>query len=86
MGQYMAVTGALIGYSIDPPNGALTQVSRPITIERSLAVEKPSLQIDPSGMFVYVPGTDDIYAATIDATTGALTQVPGSPFSTAIPG
>ena len=41
------------------------------------------MAVDPSGKFAYVPnlGSNNISAYTIDATSGALTPVTGSPFS-----
>jgi hypothetical protein len=44
------------------------------------------MQLDPSGQFLYVSasagaGQQRIFADTRDASTGALTLVPGSPFA-----
>ena len=41
------------------------------------------MAVEPSGKFAYVPnfGSNNISAYTIDATSGALTPVTGSPFS-----
>ncbi len=42
-----------------------------------------SVTVDPSGKFAYVAnsGSSNVSAYTINATTGALTAVPGSPFA-----
>jgi 6-phosphogluconolactonase (cycloisomerase 2 family) len=86
-GIYVLQTGSLIGYAIDPASGALTSVPGVIAIEAPIATPSPQMQIDPSGKFVFVPGGgNQIYAASINATTGALTPVTGSPFNVAIPG
>jgi hypothetical protein len=50
-----------------------------------------TLQIDPSGQFAYVSasvgvGQHGIYAYAMDANTGGLTLVPGSPFAVSTPG
>ena len=48
------------------------------------------LAVDPSGKFLYVSNFEDatgsISAYTIDPSTGALTQVPGSPYATLVNG
>ena len=48
-----------------------------------------SVAVDPSAKFVYVVNffdyslvASDVYGESIDATTGALTPIPGSPFPT----
>jgi 6-phosphogluconolactonase len=72
------------GFSINPNTGALTMLPGfPI----SLPIFSPSpLAVDPSGKFLYV-GTGlsyespSVYAFAINETTGALTSVPGSPFT-----
>lgn len=40
-----------------------------------------SVTVDPSGRFAYSPGSNGIWAYTINASTGALTLVSGSPFA-----
>ncbi len=48
------------------------------------------MAIDPSGKFLYAPDQEDangsIYSFNIDATSGALTPIAGSPFYTPSPG
>jgi 6-phosphogluconolactonase (cycloisomerase 2 family) len=82
VGLYAVLPGSLIGYGIDPVSGALTQLSGEITVPLAQA-----LIIDPTGKFLYVSGNPNlIYAESIDAKTGALTSVAGSPFNAAVPG
>lgn len=80
---YVLVTGALIGYTINPASGALTQVSGVIPTGDATASD---LKIDPSGKFIYAVESSDnqgiISVAAVDAATGALTSVSGSPFAT----
>jgi 6-phosphogluconolactonase (cycloisomerase 2 family) len=40
--------------------------------------------IDPTGSFAYVAGGGQVAAFNIDSTTGALTAIPGSPFTAAL--
>jgi hypothetical protein len=83
------VTGAaLYTYSLNASTGALSPVGTPVALDYLNSVR---LQIDPSGQFAYIttavpplppigPLEVGIYAYAIDASTGALTLVPGSPF------
>jgi len=72
-------------YAIDRATGALTSLQSspyPMGVSYIGAFES---EIDASGRFLYVGGErtgsiGSIFAFTIDATTGALTPVPGSPF------
>lgn len=69
-------------YTIDGGTGALT----PLPGSPFTSGENPnSVVISPSGKFVYVvdaenSSSDNISAYALNATTGALTPVPGSPF------
>jgi 6-phosphogluconolactonase len=90
-------TGDISAYSIDPASGALTPLAQspiaaaapgtpgdhltPVTIDRSGRI---ALVADPNGPFVSAmePQHDNLYAFTIDAVTGALTPMSGSPFAT----
>ena len=72
------------GYAIDEVTGALTAVpGSPFPENPTVKGEFPwSVAVDPTGKFVYVT---NYYAANvrvfaIDENTGALAQVPGSPF------
>jgi 6-phosphogluconolactonase (cycloisomerase 2 family) len=74
----------VVTYSIDGTTGALTQVSAdmPPTLTAQGA---PTLTIDPSGQFLFAiaqngSGQTGVFVYSIDASTGALTAVPGSPF------
>jgi 6-phosphogluconolactonase len=71
-------------YAIDRATGALTALpGSPFSAPGCCLYQT---EIDPSGRFLYVAAQTDtggigsIYAFTIDATTGALTPVPGSPY------
>jgi 6-phosphogluconolactonase len=75
-------------YAINTSTGALTQISgSPFT-----AAGANSVTVDPSGQFVYVAsgfsveGSGNISAFTINPSTGALTAVAGSPFSSGVNG
>jgi 6-phosphogluconolactonase (cycloisomerase 2 family) len=58
-------------------NGALT--SQSTAVARSLPV---AVAVDPSGLFVYVANQNsgNVSVFLVDAATGALTEVTGSPF------
>jgi len=83
---YVANSGSrdVSSFAIDPATGALAAVAgSPFP-----AGEGPrSVAVDPSGKFVYVAGfypyypVYDVFAFTIDASTGALAAVAGSPFA-----
>lgn len=75
-------------YAINTGTGALTQISgSPFP-----AAGANSVTVDPSGQFVYVAsgfsveGSGNISAFTINPSTGALTAVAGSPFSSGVNG
>ena len=75
-------------YAINTSTGALTQISgSPFP-----AAGANSVTVDPSGQFVYVAsgfaveGSGNISAFTINPSTGALTAVAGSPFSSGVNG
>jgi 6-phosphogluconolactonase len=79
-------SNSVSAYTINASTGALTAISG------SLCPTGPgpdSITVDPSGHFVYVanagsgnPNVPSVSACTIDASTGALTAVGGSPFAT----
>jgi 6-phosphogluconolactonase len=64
-------------YAIGSSNGALTLSSTAVARSLPLAVA-----VDPSGQFVYVANQNsgNVSVFTVDAATGALTEVTGSPF------
>jgi len=80
-GKYLLVSTAaneLTSYTITPASGELTAVSTVATGTFPLGVV-----IDRSGAFAYVANENsaDVSVYTLNATTGALTQVAGSPFA-----
>lgn len=92
-GQFACISAAdgLYTYSVDS-FGALHSVALPVPLQIAAGqtLSAPgvttSTQIDPSGQFLYVSasagsGQQGIYAYKRDASTGALTLVPGSPFA-----
>jgi len=81
--------GSILGYAVSDDTGALTAVpGSPFQIQ--LSGGGSSLAVTPSGRFLYTPtatysastGTYSVFvvAYSIDASSGALTPVPGSPF------
>jgi 6-phosphogluconolactonase len=84
-GSGLDTSGSISAYTIDPETGALTQVpGSPFTV----GGQPGSVAVDRTGQFAYVVGgglggdiPGSISAYTIDPETGALTQVPGSPFT-----
>ncbi|MCU7845625.1 MAG: lactonase family protein [Candidatus Thiodiazotropha sp. (ex Monitilora ramsayi)] len=72
-------TDSVSAFSIAADTGALTSIG---TIAAGSAPN--DVAIDPSGRFVYVANVGiasyNISAYSIDSTTGALTEIPGSPF------
>jgi 6-phosphogluconolactonase (cycloisomerase 2 family) len=84
---YLELGSSVQLYTVNALTGALTYVT---------SVQPPSsssgwqnIAVDPSGKFAYVPlesinaTASSISAFAIDSTTGALTPVPGSPFTSA---
>jgi len=79
-------SGNISGFAIDQTSGGLTPISgSPFPTPSSIyGSEDPSgMAIDPAGRFLFVSSvnTPDLFAFTIDPTTGTLSAVPGSPFS-----
>ncbi len=79
------ISGDISAFTIEGATGALTPIAGSPFAAAALGVN--SIAIDPSGRFVYVTGgcvcvigTHGVAAYAIDATTGALTQVAGSPY------
>lgn len=76
---------SILGFSIDPGSGALTPVpgaSFPVSSSETSPIQLGQIVVDVTGKFVYVPLTfsNEVVAFSI-AASGALTAVPGSPFS-----
>jgi 6-phosphogluconolactonase (cycloisomerase 2 family) len=84
---YQTVSSAaqIAAFTVNSTNGSLTPISgSPF----STGFFPRTIAIDPAGKFLYATisssfmGTSTaVYAYTIDATSGALTAVPGSPFA-----
>ena len=86
---YIATNNTISGYHIDNTSGAQTPIANgvfqfPQSASASNAFVGSALAVDPSGKFLYassaVNGTGT-WVFSIDATSGALTVVAGSPFS-----
>ena len=78
--------GTVSGYTINATSGALTPVpGSPFAVVLDLT----SVAVDPTGKFAYVGNCGDfcdagpagVWGYTINATSGALTPIPGSPFA-----
>src|SRR5262249_16845659 len=82
------VGGGVSAYTTDPVGGALPPIDADYGtagVQNFAAGTFPSgVTVHPSGKFLYVTnfGSNSVSAYTIDATTGSLTPVPNSPFST----
>jgi len=68
-------------YSITPSTGALTAAS-----STGSGTFPLNIVIDPAGLFAYVANenSNDISVYALNSTTGALTQVAGSPFGAGV--
>jgi 6-phosphogluconolactonase (cycloisomerase 2 family) len=79
-------TGSVAGYVIDPVTSTLTAVPRSPFLGGAVPV---GVTVDPKGRFVFTANqgsyltnfSGTVSAYTIDANTGVLTPVPGSPFA-----
>jgi len=85
---YVANTNSnnISAYTIDATTGALTAIAgSPFATGSTFSTPYPGT-FDPSGKFVYFPNqtADTVSAYTINAITGALTAVAGSPFATGV--
>jgi DNA-binding beta-propeller fold protein YncE len=88
-GAFMYNAGRdLNGFRVDAQTGALTSLpGSPFATGVGSDPTATPVAVDPRGRYVYVttaftapPATDTVSAYAIDAATGALTAVPGSPF------
>jgi len=82
-GKFAYVTLAaddILVYSVDTTTGVMTSLG-PATGPRS---GRAAFTIEASGKFAYVGNMDlgNVSAYRVDAATGALTEIPGSPFAT----
>lgn len=86
--NYNDPMGSISAYSIDPTTGALTEIAGSPFATQTGWPGPGRLVIEPSGKFLYVGlgGTVNanqfVAAFSIDSSTGALTPVLGSPFTT----
>lgn len=76
--------GTVSGFTIDPSTGSLTSVGAATNLGADS--EPRSVAVNPAGTFLYVAerGSDQVSAFTIDSTTGVLSAISGSPFSTGV--
>lgn len=80
--------GSISAYTIDPTRGALAEIAGSPFATQAGFPGPGRLAIEPGGKYLYVGlgGTANpnhfVAAFSIDPSTGALTPVPGSPFST----
>jgi 6-phosphogluconolactonase (cycloisomerase 2 family) len=82
-----SVGNAIFAFDIDPTTGALSPVTgSPFNAAGISDTIGTHLVIDPSGRFAYLPSATSavIYAFGVDATSGALSTVPGSPVATGV--
>jgi 6-phosphogluconolactonase len=91
-GRFMYNAGpALNAFRVDAQTGSLTPLpGSPVVQGVGSDPTATTVAIDPRGYFLYVVATftvgplaDTVSGYAIDATTGALTPVPGSPFAAA---
>jgi 6-phosphogluconolactonase (cycloisomerase 2 family) len=73
----------IYGYAIDSVTGALSSVpGSAFPAPSGSPGPQASMVFDPSSRFMYAANVDgDVYGYAINAVTGALTPVPGSPFA-----
>jgi len=67
--------GDLRAFAVDRATGALTPAGSPF----SLGKAPYSVAVHPSGMFAYVLSNGEVSTYSINSTTGALSQIGGSP-------
>jgi 6-phosphogluconolactonase (cycloisomerase 2 family) len=73
---------AVAAFTVDSLDGALTPVpGSPYAVSLPALGWGTLLAIDPAGKFLYVAGALNLYGFAIDATTGELSALAGSPFS-----
>jgi 6-phosphogluconolactonase (cycloisomerase 2 family) len=77
--------GSVAGYSLNLTSGVLTALTgSPFTAGFGAGAVTGAIAIDPTGRFMYVSDTQNsqLVALSINPTTGALTAITGSPFTT----
>ncbi len=78
---YTSGSGSVTGYAIDSTTGALIQLAG---LQIVIAGFQPNqMTVDHSGQFLYVTGktTAEVRVLSIDAASGALTEIADSPFA-----
>jgi 6-phosphogluconolactonase (cycloisomerase 2 family) len=82
------LSNCIAAFTIDGTTGALTPVpGSPFTPDLSGTFPIIySIAVTPSGKYLYALGAENarLYAFAIDATTGALTSIAGSPFNISV--
>ena len=85
---YVANYRTVSVYAINTSTGALSEIAgSPFAVGLPVETDVPEnhVSIDPSGKFAYVAHQgDSIWAYALNASTGALSEIPGSPFATGI--
>ncbi|HET8696908.1 MAG TPA: beta-propeller fold lactonase family protein [Gammaproteobacteria bacterium] len=76
-------SGQISGFAVDAASGVLTPVPGSPFAATGGNASAGRLLIDPSGRFLYAQqnGSSLLFGHAIDASTGALTAIPGSPFT-----
>jgi 6-phosphogluconolactonase (cycloisomerase 2 family) len=75
--------GTVAAFAVNATSGALTPVpGSPFTVTGG-ATTLPAIYLDPSGRFAYFQqsGAASFFGYSINPTSGALTAIPGSPFT-----
>jgi len=81
MANQVGQANLVSAYAINGGTGALTLVDgTPVALGSDDFVYFPPIVIDPSGKFLYALD-GNVYGFMIDASTGGLTPVPGSPYA-----
>jgi 6-phosphogluconolactonase len=81
--------GGILAFTVDSATGSLTAVPGspfPVPGQTVLNSRPFGIATDPGGNFVFAAlnATNQVAAYSVNQTTGALTPVPGSPFSTGL--
>jgi 6-phosphogluconolactonase len=90
-GKFAYVAGdngtTITAFAIDQTTGVLTPIAgSPFAVPFVNGQPFPGMAVDPSSKFLYMASMGDAQVAgfAINATTGALTAVPGSPFAAGV--
>jgi 6-phosphogluconolactonase len=83
---YLATGIAVISFSIDQTTGAPTQLPPNPSLPSSSRAD--ALGLDPTGKYLYMLDSqgENVFGYPIDASTGALSLIPGGSFALAAPG